>query len=259
MSEEEVGNQSANEGSTEQSNGAVEKPAWLAQLPAQLKDNETFAGFKTIGDLGSKYLELEGKTKGYIKPLGKNATPEEVSEYRKAVGVPEKSSDYKIERLEKMPDGMVYDEVLESKFKEIAHKNNYTQQQVTELSKMHTEYMVNLHNEMVKDIKANEEKAVNTLKDIWKGDSFKENTEKSIRAFNTFLENSNPPKEFGGKEGVQKWVAEHGINVDPVMIWFFNKTFDLIGDDKFIKGSPGGGEKQSVEDKMFPSMANKQT
>ena len=252
---EELDDLNGNDGSQEDGDKSAERPAWLAQLPDSYKENETLSQFKTIGDLGSKFLELDGKTKSYIKPLGEKPTPEEVSEYRKSIGVPEKADGYKIERPETLPEGMVIDELLESKFKEIAHKNNFTPNQVTELAKMHSEYMINIHNDVMKGIKDNRDKATDTLKTIWKGNSYKENTEKAVRSFYKFLENSDAPKEFGGKEGIKTWVEQNGFGDDPVMVWFFSKTFDLIGDDKFIKGSPSGAGGGDVLDKMFPSMA----
>jgi hypothetical protein len=51
----ETGNATGNQG--------TEKPAWLAQLPADLKDNETFTGYKTIGDLAKAHLDTSAKVK----------------------------------------------------------------------------------------------------------------------------------------------------------------------------------------------------
>ncbi len=90
---------------------APEKPAWISQLPDDLKGNETFTSFKTIGDLSKSYLDTMGKVKeldgitaknkeyeaklstAIIKP-GENAKPEEIATYRKAMGIPETSEEY---------------------------------------------------------------------------------------------------------------------------------------------------------------------
>ena len=206
--------------------------------------------------MGKSYLDLNEKSKSYHKPLGEKPTPEEVAEFRKTIGVPEKPDGYTVERPEKMPEGIVYDEVLENKFREVSHQLNLTPAQVAGVYKMYSDYNLGMHSEVLKGVSENKQKAVDTLKDIWKGDAYKENTEKAVRSFYKFVEASNPPEALGGAEGIQKWVEQSGIGDDPVMVWFFSKTFELIGDDKFIKGSPAGAGGD-VLDKMFPSMANK--
>ena len=254
----EVDDQTANEGN--QSEGVTERPAWMAQLPDDFKQNETLSSYKTLGELGSKFLEFDGKTKelseklsSAIPKLGENATPDEVVEYRKAIGVPETPDGYEVKRPE-IPEGMVYDEVLEKKFKENSHKLGLTPSQVNGLYDMYSEYNLEMIKQIQKSAEDNRQKSIETLKDIWKGDTFNENKEKAIRSFYKFVGNSNPPEKFGGADGIKEHIEKSGIGDDPVMVWFFSKTFDLIGDDKFIKGSPSGN-KVDVLDEMFPSMA----
>ena len=38
------------------STSTPEVPAWVSQLPDDLKQNATFTSFKTIGDLGKSYI-----------------------------------------------------------------------------------------------------------------------------------------------------------------------------------------------------------
>ena len=241
-----------------------ERPAWMAQLPDNFKENETLSSFKTLGDLGSKFLEFDGQTKelntklsNSIPRLGESPTPEEVAEFRKASGVPETLDGYKFEKPEKFPEGFVYDEVLEKEFRELALTEHFTPKQAVALYNYHLNRELKLHGEVSKFIEENKSKAVNTLKDIWKGDAYKENVEKAVRTFQKFLENSNPPESFGGTEGVKSWIEQNGFGDDPMMLWFFSKVFDHIGDDKFIKGSPVGVSGGDVLDKMFPSMTKK--
>lgn len=62
------------------------------------------------------------------KPLGDNPTDEELADYRSALGIPEKASDYNTEF-----DGVVYgddDKAIIGDFLEYAHKANYTPAQV---------------------------------------------------------------------------------------------------------------------------------
>lgn len=248
-----------------QGNEGATLPTFTEQLTGSLKTDARLAQWKETGlsglvndhfKLGDEHQSLKGKLEGMVRIPGEKSTPEEVAEYRKAIGMPEKADGYKLERPEKIPEGMVLNEVLEKKFKETAHKFDLTPAQVSGIYKMYSDHEIGMHEGTVKEIAGNRQKAVETLKDIWKGDTYKENTEKAVRSFHKFAEASNPPEAMGGVEGVKNWVKQNGIGDDPVMIWFFSKTFDLIGDDRFIKGSPAG-VGGDVLDKMFPSMATK--
>lgn len=74
---------------------------WLAQLPANLKDNAAFTSFRTLGDLGQSYLDLgskvtnlEGKLANSIPKLTDDATQEERDVYLMELGRPEKPEEY---------------------------------------------------------------------------------------------------------------------------------------------------------------------
>ena len=79
-------------------------PAWVAQLPADLKDNAAFTSYKTIGDLAKAHLEmgekvkesdgLKAKLKDAIPKLPENATQEERDMHAMALGRPEKPEEY---------------------------------------------------------------------------------------------------------------------------------------------------------------------
>ena len=91
--------------------GQTQAPAWLAQLPADLKGNETFTKYQTIGDLGKVHLdllgkvneldgktakmaELEGKLANTIPKLPENPTKEQVEAFHQAIGRPGKPEEY---------------------------------------------------------------------------------------------------------------------------------------------------------------------
>jgi hypothetical protein len=235
----------------------ITAPTWTEQLEGSLKGNEAFNQYQTISDFGKAFIELRGKTEGAVKIPGENATPEEITAFRKSLGVPEKSTDYKIEKGTP-PEGMPYDEALETKFKETAHQLDLTPKQVQGLFKMFSDHNSTMFTEIAGALKDNREKAVNALKDIWKGDEFKTNTEKTVRSFLKFIEAAKPPEAFGGAEGVKKWFEEGGLGDDPVVVWFFSKIFDQISDDKFIGGAPSGsGPKTEPGMLDFPSMKPK--
>lgn len=86
----------------------TEAPAWVAQLPDDLKQNPDLTSFKTIGDLakahletGGKVKELSGKLEHSIPKLPENATEEDRSLYYEALGRPKTASEYEFEGEDK--------------------------------------------------------------------------------------------------------------------------------------------------------------
>lgn len=90
----------------------------------------------------SKISELTEQMKGAIKVPGKDAKPEEIAAYRKAVGVPEAADKYAVYRPEGYePTDM--DKTGEQMLLEAAHGANYNQAQVDAALK--TYYAVQAH------------------------------------------------------------------------------------------------------------------
>jgi len=231
-------------------------PEWMQQNPADLKANKHLSQFATIGDASKALLNLhvdKGKLnkdfetfKGSSIPkLGENPTDEQRDAYYASLGRPEKPEGYELERPQ-MPDGMPYDEKLEQVFRKSAHDLGLTNRQTKGLHKMFNDYGMATHGEIMKSITENREKAVNLLKDTWKGDAYKENVEKAFRAFN----------KLGGDKA-KEWAETNGTGDDPFFLQLFHNAYNLIGPDQFIEGSAGAsGEK--VEGRLkFPSMGDK--
>lgn len=82
------------------------------------KAAKLFERYSTLGDVGKAYLSAQQKISSgeFSKPLPANATPEQVAEYRRANGIPEKPDGY----FEKMPNGLVVGEDDKSLFDNFA-------------------------------------------------------------------------------------------------------------------------------------------
>jgi hypothetical protein len=85
-------------------NQQTQAPGWLAGLPAELRDNETFKPYKTVGDFAKAHIEtatkakeLETKLGNTIPKLGENATQEERAQFFNSLGRPEKPEGYELE------------------------------------------------------------------------------------------------------------------------------------------------------------------
>jgi hypothetical protein len=93
-----------------------------------LKGSKTLEKFKDVAGLARSYVELEQshgrvaqQLKGSLKVPGDKATPEEITAFRKALGVPEKAEDYAIEIAEGLDRLMPKDFV--DGLKPILHKH----------------------------------------------------------------------------------------------------------------------------------------
>lgn len=99
---------------------------WTQHLPDDVKQEATQMKLgervKSVADLARFTVNsqrLIGK-KGVIPPTEKS-TPEEISEYRKALGVPESIEGYQV-KPEKLPEGIEWSDADAKPFLEIAHK-----------------------------------------------------------------------------------------------------------------------------------------
>jgi hypothetical protein len=85
-------------------NQQTQTPGWLAGLPSDLRDNEAFKPYRTVGDFAKAHLETANKAKEYegklansIPKLGENATPEERDKFYTSLGRPDKPEGYELD------------------------------------------------------------------------------------------------------------------------------------------------------------------
>jgi len=85
-----------------------ESLGWRAGLPDDLKQNDAFKPFKTVGDFAKSHLETatklteaEAKLKDFIPRLPDNATDEERQVYFNELGRPEDAKDYEFDGEDK--------------------------------------------------------------------------------------------------------------------------------------------------------------
>jgi len=97
---EEV-NQPSGSATEQPGNQQTQSPGWLAGLPSDLKDNEAFKQYRTVGDFAKAHLdtakrvtEYEGKLANSIPKLSENATQEEREKFYNSLGRPEKPEGY---------------------------------------------------------------------------------------------------------------------------------------------------------------------
>jgi hypothetical protein len=101
--------------------GPTFAPTWRADIAgADDKAIKALERFATPQDLAKSYFEAQAKIRSgeLAKPLPKDATPEQVAEWRKGNGIPEKPEGY----FEKLPNGLVIGEDDKPMFDAVATK-----------------------------------------------------------------------------------------------------------------------------------------
>jgi hypothetical protein len=208
----------------------TESPGWIAGLPDDLKKNETFKNFKTVGEFAKHHLEvaakvpeLEGKLGDYVPKLPDDATDEERNMYLDALGRPKTSSEYEFEGEDKnAPEWTSY-------WKQQFHSLGLTKSQAKTLSAQFNtqiQQMVEAHNKALKD----EMTAAETKLRSEMGDKFDTNVELAKRMTVKHL-GSEFDKTFANLNGEGRF----GV------VRLLMKVAELTGEDR----SPQAGISQS--------------
>ena len=100
---------------------------WRDGLPESIRNEKCLDSIKTVGALAQSYVHAQ-KSIGANKVAipGENATPEELDEFYKALGRPDKAEDYASDKIE-LPEGVTLDPDEVKKFRDFAFKNGISQ------------------------------------------------------------------------------------------------------------------------------------
>ena len=181
---------------------------------------------KGIPDLVGSYVTLEKKQSQSVSIPNETATDEEKARYRKAIGVPEKSEDYKLGEV-KLPADLTIDEAMQKGFLETAHSLNLSGVQA---DKLYQWYMASMGKQVVDArliVKTTEDEARAIVqKEL--GAGYAEAEGHMTRIF----------EQFATPE-VSKLFVRHGIGNHPEVIKMFMKMGKAIGDHKFVDSSKG--------------------
>ncbi len=209
--------------------------AWMTGLTTEQKADadlvKSLSKFeKGIPDLAKSYVELEKKAGQAIVLPGEKATPEEMARFRKAVGVPEKPEDYKLEKVE-LPNGNELDGQWDKELRALAHKLNLSQGQ---LGGLHEWYFKNLVAEM-QLVKTTAEQATATLRKEM-GVEYEAAVTYKTRAVDKFL---NPTTKV--------LFERSGLGNHPEILKMFMAIGKAMGEHFFAEGNRG----QRVEEAPF--------
>jgi hypothetical protein len=239
----------------------AQAPGWVAQLPADLKGDEAFTKFQTLGDFAKGYkettgkvAELDGKLKGMVPRLPEKATPDDLKAYRAAMGIPETPDKYDLKRAEWPEDRFgPYPEKDEKAFREFAHQANLTPAQVQAAYDWYLGNILNAGKSFEAMTEERRVKAVDALKKEW-GDKYQENAQLATKAFWYFA-----------NEDDMKWFEGSGLGDNPAIIRVFHNIGLRLMDDRMVRDvkPPGSAGSQQPVDAYgrarlaYPSMEKK--
>ena len=181
---------------------------------------------KGIPDLVGSYAALEKKLSQAVSVPNETATEEEKARYRKAIGVPEKSEDYKLGEIS-LPEGLAVDEAMQKDFLKIVHTAGLN---VAQASGIYQWYMKTYGEQFAaaqKVVKTTQAEATTALRGELGADFDAAQTLKE-RSFEKY-----------GTPHVAKLFALSGIGNDPEVIKMFINIGKDTSDHRFVDGSRG--------------------
>ena len=153
---------------------------WTADLPDDLK--ETGKRFTSKADAVRAIIDFR-KRESQVRVPGKNASPEEIATYHKAIGIPEKPEDYEFPDL---PEGLELTEEVKASRAEWGKRFQalgITKEAAKELSRLANEEALR----ELKAVKEADEAFVKQqeaeLRNEWKGEEYERNKTLANRAF----------------------------------------------------------------------------
>jgi hypothetical protein len=218
-------------------------PGWTAGLKAEVKEKfkDRLGDFKTISDIIPDYFELKDKmSKAIIKP-GENATEEELSKYREAMGIPGDPSGYDLD-TSGVPEGLVHEEDL-GFFKETFHKAGLNQNQAQNVYREIMRVLGESSLAKADEQKAEIEKVRQDIAQTFGGDAAK--AEAAVQKV---------MQEFSDPE-LLKHLNETGIGNDPYLVRLLAKVGMQMLDDNLAQGSGNVPQQQESKPYMtYPKM-----
>lgn len=195
----------------------VEKPEWLEAKFWTDKGPNVEALAKSY-EVAQRAL---GRKAQAVVPPNEKSTPEEIAEYRKALGVPDSPEGYKL-KPEQLPEGVTWDENVAKRAAELAHKHNIPAAAMSELMKFDMERAALMNQAAASMIEQQLESGRAELQKVW-GDKMPDKVDLAKRAVITVEENP----------------ASHGF-VDPAVVRTIVKLAEKLSDDRLVAGDQTG-------------------
>ena len=204
------------------------------------KRSDSFAAkkYKDPVQLARGYDELEKAYSSSVRIPGDKASPDEIAEFHKKLGCPEKDSEYEFTTVEGLPS----DEALQTKVRQWAFKNGLGKTPIKELSQMVLDHQV-------EQVKAGTIQGDNVWPILQKhyGSEFEQAKDEVSGVFSQ-IEEENPAllkslnEDWAGYEGKRLALADH-----PSVHSLLRIIAQLTKEDNGGRVPLGGGGGDSLE------------
>jgi len=207
-----------------------EPPAWMAQLPDDLKNNEELTKYQNFGEVAKDFLStkksLEETKQSLEKKIDIPGEDGDWDAFYNALGRPENPDGYELDG-----SGLFENEDLVKAFKTFAHQAGFTPEQAKQAQDFSQKLVSAALGEKKQEKQGEYANAEKALKEEW-GDEFSSNLELTKRAIN----------RFGGDE-LKQHLVSRGMDNDPVMIKMFHEVGKALKEDSFVEGGIGTAKK----------------
>lgn len=159
--------------SQESASGDKKPDGWWTAVPDE-KAREWAKRHPSPADAVMEGFKLRQKLSNAITPLGEKATPEEVADYRRKMGVPLKPEGYKLEGLEgKEPSAI--EKAFQGEMAKAFYEANIPEGAARKLNQVYNGFVAEFQRSVAENDKADAEKWETALKRKW-GSDFEINT-----------------------------------------------------------------------------------
>ena len=205
---------------------------------ADYRNDPTLPRYKSLQELSRAHIELRkamgARADETVVPRdpGPDASEEQrkgfekaLTKYRKAIGVPDAPDGYKL-KPEQLPEGVTWNDEIEKRFAQVAHKHNIPPAAMVELVKLDVERAFAQSQSVATEI----EQGILALQDEWKG-NYKKNMGLA----------RNAVAKIAGQLGMD---PEEALNSsafrDPNFVRIAAYMGQELGEDHAEEGQPGG-------------------
>lgn len=204
--------------------------AWKAELPEELRGDPTVASLKSVAD-GMKMLVHAQRMVGRDKVAvpSPEAPAEDWQAFYDRLGRPESAEAYDLTPPDTLPEDLVLDEGLQTRFREAAHGLGLLPQQVQGLY----QWYLNENGEALAGAARGQSDALRETESVLRKDwgfDYQERVEQARRG----------ARELGGPE-LMAHLEESGLGNDPALLKALARAGQLLGEAKVDGGAQRDG------------------
>lgn len=193
---------------------------WKTSLPPELQGEKSLADIKDVPSLAKSWIETKKMVGNALKLPKADAPDTEWEPIYAKLGCPETPDKYEFKRPDKLPEGVSYDEELETEFRGMAHSLGLNGRQAQGLLQKFTDFQTKRFTEAT----AAQAESINVLKKEW-GNDYDKNVGLAIRAV----------KEIGGAP-LQAELDATGLGNSPLLIKHFASLGNRAAESTLILG-----------------------